>query len=270
MSIFRRCLRADSYAMTRRRTIWLLPLCFSALIVMDSADVAVDLLRGYANDISIWYFYFQSMSFGGLYGPYLGPMLCALPYACMIASERQTGMVRSSLPRAGRTQYLLSKYLCAVLSGAVVYSLGIVLLAFICRLTGLEYILPDDIDGMRNFFYFDLFDHAPWRYYLVAAWYAFLFGGLYGGIAALVSTRTTQTGVVVVSPLVSTFIVIRLCQLLTIYDQYRLDRWLVMRTMPPGLTIGQSILLITALCLALSALIGAACVLSGRRAMRNA
>lgn len=270
MSIFRRCLRADGYCLTRRRFIWLLPLCFSALIVMDSVDVAVNLLRGYANDISVWYFYFQSMSFGGLYGPYLGPMLCALPYACMIASERQTGMVRSSLPRAGRTQYLLSKYLCAALSGAVVYSLGIVLLVFICRLTGLTYILPEDIDGMRNFFYFDLFDHAPWRYYLVAAWYAFLSGGLFAGVSALVATRTTQTGVVVVTPMVLTFVVIRLCQLTGITNEYRLDRWLVMRTMPPGLGIAESVLLITALCLALSALIGAACVLSGRRAMRNA
>ena len=32
------CLRADGYALTRRRFIWLLPLCFAALIVMDSAD----------------------------------------------------------------------------------------------------------------------------------------------------------------------------------------------------------------------------------------
>lgn len=151
------CLRADGYAMTRRRTIWLLPLCLMALIIMDSVDVVPVMLHGYTIE-GIWYFYFQSFSFGGLYG----------------------------------------------------------------------------------------------------------------GIAALVSTRTTQPGVVVVSPLVFTFIVIRLCQLLTIYDQYRLDRWLVMRTMPPGLTIGQSILLITALCLALSALIGAACVLSGRRAMHDA
>ena len=263
------CLRADGYALTRRRSIWLLPLCLMVLIIMDSADVAAYMLKGYAVE-SIWYFYFQSFSFGGLYGPYLGPMLCALPYADALTMERRTGAYRSSLPRAGRTPYFLSKYLCAVLSGAVVYSLGIVCLVLLGRLAGLPYILEDEIQGMERFCYFTLLQSAAWRYYLVAAWYAFLFGGLYGGIAALVSTRTTQTGVVVVSPLVSTFIIIRMCQLLTIYDQYRLDRWLVMRTMPPGLTIGQSILLITALCLALSALIGAVCVLSGRRAMHDA
>ena len=263
------CLRADGYVLTRRRTIWLLPLCLMALIIMDSVDVVPVMLHGYTIE-GIWYFYFQSFSFGGLYGPYLGPMLCALPYAGALAMERRTGAYRSSLPRAGRTPYFLSKYLCAVLSGAVVYCLGIVCLVLLGRLAGLPYILEEDLEGMEDFYYFALLKTAAWRYYLVAAWYAFLFGGLYGGIAALVSTRTTQTGVVVVSPLVSTFIVIRLCQLLTIYDQYRLDRWLVMRTMPPGLNIGQSILLITALCLALSALIGAACVLSGRRAMHDA
>ena len=263
------CLRADGYVLTRRRTIWLLPLCLMALIIMDSVDVVPVMLHGYTIE-GIWYFYFQSFSFGGLYGPYLGPMLCALPYAGALAMERRTGAYRSSLPRAGRTPYFLSKYLCAVLSGAVVYCLGIVCLVLLGRLAGLPYILEEDLEGMEDFYYFALLKTAAWRYYLVAAWYAFLFGGLYGGIAALVSTRTTQPGVVVVSPLVSTFIVIRLCQLLTIYDQYRLDRWLVMRTMPPGLTIGQSISLITALCLALSALIGAACVLSGRRAMHDA
>ena len=263
------CLRADGYALTRRRFIWLLPLCLMVLIIMDSADIASDMLKGYTTE-SIWYFYFQSFSFGGLYGPYLGPMLCTLPYAGALAVERRTGAYRSSLPRAGRTPYFLSKYLCAVFSGAVVYSLGIICLVLLGRLAGLPYILEDEIQGMENFCYFTLLQTAAWRYYLVAAWYAFLSGGLYGGIAALVATRTTQIGVVVVAPMVFVFIEIRLCQLLYIYDQYRLARWLVMRTMPPGLNIWQSVLLITALCLALSALLGTACVLSGRRAMRNA
>lgn len=268
MSKLIHCLRADGYCLIRRRFIWLLPLCCAALIVMDSIDVAIELDN--IPDMSIWYFYFQSLSFGGLYGPYLGPMLCALPYAGALAAERQTGLFRSSLSRAGRTPYLLSKYLWAVLSGALVYALGIVCLVAAYRLKGLPYITPNDIEGMQGFFYFELFEYAPWRYYLVAAWYAFLSGGLFAGLAALVSTQTTQSGVVAVTPLVVTFIVIRLCQLLNVPMEYRLDRWLVMRTMPPELSTAQSILLITALCLGLSALIGAICVLSGRRSMHNA
>ena len=54
-----------------------MPLCFAALIIMDSVGVVSEAIKGYNMDI--WYFYFQSLSFGGLYGPYLGPMLCALP-----------------------------------------------------------------------------------------------------------------------------------------------------------------------------------------------
>lgn len=262
------CLRADGYCLIRRRSIWLMPLCFAALIIMDSIDIAIEL--DMIPDISTWYFYFQSLSFGGLYGPYLGPMLCALPYAGALAAERRTGLVRSSVPRAERTPYLLSKYLWAVLSGALVYALGIVCLVIFCRLMGLPYIHPSDIEGMQGFCYFDLFDYAPWRYYLVAVWYAFLSGGLYAGIAALVATRTTQSGVVAVTPLVTTFLVIRLCQLIGVPMEYRLDRWLVMRMMPPNLNDIQSLLLITAICLGLSVLIGAGCVLSGRRSMRDA
>lgn len=41
------CLRADGYAMTRRRTIWLLPLCLMALIIIDSVDVVPVMLHGY-------------------------------------------------------------------------------------------------------------------------------------------------------------------------------------------------------------------------------
>ena len=268
MNKFICCLRADGYALTRRRFIWLLPLCFAALIVMDAVDMVPEAIKGYNMDI--WYFYFQSLSFGGLYGPYLGPMLCALPYACALAEERLSGAYYFSLPRAGRTPYFLSKYLCAMLSGAVIYSLGIVLLTVLGRLLGLPYILDEDYEGMEDFYYFDLFAQGGWRYFLVAAWYAFLSGGLYGGFAALVSTRTTQIGVVVVAPMVLTFVEIRLCQLLVIVNEYRLSRWLVMRTAPPGLNTTQSILLITAVCLALSVLIGLVCVLSGRRAMRNA
>ena len=74
----------------------------------------------------------------------------------------------------------------------------------------------------------------------------------------------------VVAPMVLTFVEIRLCQLVVIYDQYRLSRWLVMRTAPLGQNTTQSVMLVTAVCLALSALIGLSCVLSGRKAMRNA
>lgn len=246
-----RRLRADFYVLWHSKFI-LLPLAVPALIIMDSLIDLEQTLRYGAE--SVFYYYHQSIMFGGLFGPYLIPMLCALPYAASFAEERGSGMWRPALARGGRRGYFVSKVLTSTLSGGYVYAMGIVLLASLLSIK-IPLIGSEDLFFLEGFYYGELALGRPMAYFAVATAYAFMSGAIYGAFAMAASSYTTSKSAVIASPFVLAFASVRVSVIMGIDPQFRPGMWLSMRSLVPSTSEGGTF----AVCLAFTVIVVSAC-----------
>lgn len=227
---FRRVLRADTYLLFRSGALWA-ALAVPLLILMDSPE---DFIVGIVHQsTSVHYHFFHSVSYGGLFGPYLIPMLCALPYAASLCDERTTGAWRSSLSRGSRRSYFLSRFLVATLSGALLYGLGMSLFFALTSLV-LPFFQPEDLEFFEDFFYGSAALRHPGLFAGIAIVYAFFSGAIYAAFAAAVSAFTTSRSAVVASPFVLTFSWVRLDVLTSTPLKSRPMVWLSMRSTIDG------------------------------------
>ncbi len=266
----KRTLKADFYLLFHSRVFWAI-LAVPVLILLDSPLDFLMHLKGEWDGGSVQYHYFHSINFGGLFGPYLIPMVCALPYAVSLCDERAASAFRYSLARGDRRSYFLSKYIVSVLSGGLTFMLGLGLL-FVLLDIPFPLFTADDLSFYASgYFYRDIVLNTPWLYYVIAAFYGFLSGCIYAGFAAVVSTFTVSRSAVIASPFVLTFGMTQIHVLFKIPMHRRLFSWLAMEATyncqvgSEGMTIILAVLrtiLIIAVC-------GMIFYMNGRRVLRH-
>ncbi len=223
---FRRAFRADTYLLLHSGALWA-ALAVPLLILMDSPE---DFIFGVPHQsTSVYYHFFHSISYGGLFGPYLIPMLCALPYAASLCDERATGAWRSSLSRGSRRSYFLSRFLVAALSGALLYGLGLSLFFALTSLV-LPFFQPEDLEFFENFFYRSAALRHPGLFAGIAIVYAFFSGAIYAAFATAVSAFTPSRSAVIASPFVLAFGWVHLDVLTAAPLNSRPMIWLIMRS----------------------------------------
>lgn len=236
--------------------------CF---ILFDSATDLQDLFHDV--DVSVHYFYANSITFGGLFGRYLVGMLCALPYATAFLQEYDAGMTPAVMVRCGGRSYFTSKFCACWLTGGAVNLLGQALL--LLGLSTLEPLFTQELlDRMSGFYYFSLAEDMPVMYFAVALYYAFLTGALMAGLAMWVSAFVMSRYAVLVVPAIVLFMHIQVNQIFQIPVQWQINLWLSMRVCLGSelLTVLLSFAFVSCVLL----LCGMSFVHRGRRVMRFA
>lgn len=205
----------------RLAVVLLIPLCLPM-------DTIVDWQWLFSSErLSVFYFYFHAVQFGGLFGRYFTCMFCAIPYAMAFCDEFNSGMSTYAYARSGRRIYFISKFVVAAITGGMVMSVGTIL--FVAPLTTvLPMTRPEDLLGSLP--YLSLLTRGSgWSYYICAAYYAFLSGMLWAGIATAVSAFASNRYAVVAAPLVAFFTIAQTGRALAMVTPYSLDRLLSMR-----------------------------------------
>ena len=262
-------LKADLYFILCNKAYFAF-LLVPVLIILDSPSDLYMHLSG-DNGGSVYYHYFHSMSFGGLFGPYLIPMLCALPYAASFCEERSSGFWRTSIARGSWKRYFLSRFTLSVLSGGLVFALGMIVFWSVLSF-GLPLFSRDDLEFLNGFFYGKIVHSVPVMYVVVVVVYSFFSGCIYAAFAAAVSSFTTSRSAVIAAPFVLEFTWVRVCVLTGLENQYRLDQWLKMRTTCGGQIGAEEVtFLVCALCTTLIVLMcGIAFCRQGKKVLLNA
>lgn len=219
-------------------------------------DSAVDLEYAFSegSDTSVYYFYFQSISFGGLYGRYLVGMLCALPYAAAFCDEYHAEMTPEIIARSGTNNYFLSKFIIGATSGGLVNMLGLLLMVLAMSVK-LPLFHEADFQGMEDFFYMPIAMKNQAAYFAIAHFYAFLHGALLAGLAVWASGFIQNRYAILTVPPIAMFMQIQLSRIFGLPMQWQINQWLSMRV-----TIGnEQITILSALGVVVAILVLCAC-----------
>lgn len=177
---------------------------------------------------SVWYFYFQSVSFGGVYGRYLLAMTCALPYAAAFLVEHEEQILPSVISRAGARSYFASKFAVSAFAGGLVNLLGQLILFL-----GLAAVFPlfdsNDLMYLDGSAYYGLMVGRPALYYGVALYFAFLNGALFSGLATWASSFLKSRYTVLAVPAIALFVIIQINRVLQLPIDWQLNQLMVMR-----------------------------------------
>ena len=226
MRRFTRLLQADLKNALGLR--FLLAVCLIPAIILLDAIVDLPYALNDPSSISVWYFYFNSIAFGGVYGRYLLGMLCALPYAASFCIERQTEMAPQVMARGGERNYFVSKMMAAAFSGGLTNLMGQAL--FVALMSArLSLFTPYDFPGMDDFYYMPIAAKLPLAYFAIALYYAFFNGAFLAGLSIWISGFIQSRYAVYTVPAVAIFAQIQIARLFQIPTDWRLDMWLSMR-----------------------------------------
>ena len=143
---------------------------------------------------SVYYYFFGSVVFGGLFGVYLLPMLCIFPW----------------YQNMDQHKYSRREITLRILNCGVTLALGYIMLIIILRIMNLpmlmDYEKQDIVDSVLDgevFAHFDII--ASGReilYFLIAILFAFCEGCLSGIVAEYASYHTADKSHVIISPAV--------------------------------------------------------------------
>ena len=268
-------MKKASLFVTQRAHLYLLSpfsfiTCILAVPLFILLDSIADLDAIIDVSVSAYYYYFCSLTFGALFGPYLIPMLCTLPCAVFFCEERSSGLWRNSLARSSWKNYFISRFIISTLSGGLVFALG-VLLIFGGLCLRLPLFSADDLSFFETFYYGRIALSHPVLYVFIAAAYSFFSGCIYAAFATAVSAFTPSRSAVVAAPFVLSFIWVRIAVLANLPAQCRLDQWLTMRLTFDG-QIGSEImtfLLCSLLTLAIVLACGVVFCRQGKKVLLN-
>lgn len=176
-----------------------------------------------SGSLCVFYFFFNSYSFGGIFMSYFSCLLAALPFSARYSQEHQGGMNVYALFRCGKRNYAISKILVAGLSGGAVLFLGA--LIFILTLTNyLPIVTPSKLIDYQGLPYYNaLASGEGWRYFFITLYLAFLSGTLYGCAGMAVSAFFPIPCVSICAPMVLNFIIVEFGRLARLPSGLRLD-----------------------------------------------
>lgn len=219
---FRNTLAADFKRALR------LPMLFAVLAVIigfifdNYNDLKLLAFEQGRKNLSVFYYHFNSVSFGGMFSTYLFSLIAALPFAAEYAAERQSGMALYLVSRSGVKNYGISKMLTAAIAGGLALCLGSMIFVAVLS-TQLQLVRPSDLVEHAGLPYYSLLSSGDGIQYFFAAWYLlFLTGALWASAAMCVSAFAQDRYVVIASP-------VQFARLLRIPNAVRLDMLLIGR-----------------------------------------
>lgn len=212
-----------------------LPMLFAVLAVIigfifdNYNDLKLLAFEQGRENLSVFYYHFNSVSFGGMFSTYLFALIAALPFAAEYAAERQSGMALYLVSRSGVKNYGISKMLTAAIAGGLALCLGSMI--FVAVLSArLQLVRPSDLAEHAGLPYYSLLASGGGIPYFFAAWYLlFLTGALWAGAAMCVSAFAPDRYVVIASPFFLCFFMVQFARLLRIPNAARLDMLLIGR-----------------------------------------
>lgn len=197
-------------------------LCFDSWETLK-ATINNPLIYGEYSGISVLYFYFNAISFGGVFSQYMFAILAALPFAANYSMEQQNGAVVYRILRSSKRNYCLTKILVSAISGGLTTLLGCLL--FILALsTYLPLVTSQQIISMSGFPYASTLSIGGGiPYFMIALYLAFLRGALYSSVGMCVSAFLPNPYVAVCSPMIFAFLLVECGRLLQLPTALRLD-----------------------------------------------
>lgn len=212
-----------------------LPMLFSVLAVIiglifdNYNDLKLLAFEQGRENLSVFYYHFNSVSFGGMFSTYLFALIAALPFATEYAVERQSGMTLYLVSRSGVNHYGISKMLTAATAGGLALCFGSMIFVSVLS-TQLPLVRPSDLVEHAGLPYYSLLASDDGIQYFFAAWYLlFLTGALWASAAMCISAFAPDRYVVVASPFLICFLMVQFARLLRIPNAVRLDMLLIGR-----------------------------------------
>jgi hypothetical protein len=179
-----------------------------------------------AREVStVLYFYFNSVSFGGVFSRYLFAMIAALPFASGYVAERQSGMTTFLISKTGQRNYCFSKMLVSAISGGLALAIGSTMFILIMST---RMPLVNDAIAFEHIWapYHALLAGNGITYFAVALYLMFITGVLWGAVAMCVSAYVTDKYVVIASPFLIAFVEMQFSRMLKLPNSYRIE-WLL-------------------------------------------
>ena len=190
----------------------------------------------------VLYFYFNAVSFGGVFSNYFMTILAAIPFAASYSIEQNSRFLIYKISRCERRAYYISKIGVAALYGGMTTLLGSLLFILILS-TYLPLITPAKLFEMTALPYYDALVLGDGKlYFAIVLFLAFLSGALWGSSGMCASAFIPNPYVAVCSPFIIKFLLVEIGRLLKLPAGVRLDLILNAR----GLLVSDSITLLTA------------------------
>lgn len=205
--------------------IFLVPLC----ICLDTWNQVPFLLKG-RGTMDVYYYLFNSITYGGVFSPYLVPILSVLPYGCSYFVEKSANIRDYIIGRTGKGLYVFNKWLLGILGGAVVPWAGVMLFS------GILSILVDVCDessvveGFGFPYYQALVEGSGMKYVLIVAGLQAMQGIIFTMFTQIVSLYVDNVYSIVVTPLLIKFVVVQTGRVFRIPDEWRIDFWFSARS----------------------------------------
>lgn len=154
--------------------------------------------------LSVFYFYFHAVQFGGLFGRHFVSIFCAVPFCLSFVDEYKSGMScylyhRSRAPRA----YLFAKHIVSVVTGGCIMALGMAMF-FIILSAFVPLVHENDILESLSYYPLLVLDEGQ-LYFICAVYFAFLSGALYAAVACVVSAFIPNRYITAASPMIFSF-----------------------------------------------------------------
>ena len=202
----------------------------------------------------VQYFYFNAVSFGGVFSSYLMPIMAALPFAASYSIEEQNRLVIYKIARSDKKQYFTSKILVAALTGGITIVAGSLLFTLILA-TYLPIVTPGKVFEMTGFPYHNALAMGNGLPYMTIVFYlAFLSGTLWSSAGMCISAFLPNPYLAICFPMIFQFLVVELGRLLHLPNGLRLDMLLCARG--TFLSNGMTLIVVTIAVAALIALFG--------------
>lgn len=207
-----------------RVKFWLASLLVIAALSFDSLPTLITALSSPVNPkgtICVHYFYFNAVSFGGVFSRYFIAILAAIPFSLEYIEEYE--MFPYILSRTRMKSYAVSKMLSAALSGGLALAFGGLLFILALSLK-LPLMTESRLIEMQWIPFYNLLVLGNGIGYFVACIaLLFLNGFLWGGVAMCVSAHIPNKFVVIAAPFVLSFLLVQICRLLRLGNNFRLD-----------------------------------------------
>ena len=200
---------ARSVAMSLRMVIlsanfWIaVALIFGVLF----AEIAEDVFSGYAGDgpdaFGAAYSFNISMHFG--YFIYAAPLACAFAASGSLINDTEAGFYRLRLMKSGKHEYSIGMFIGTSIGGGLALMLGMLLFASVCALQYGTRASIADMAALDAWFPLVSSTNSHWKYMIVSALLAFLFGSLWSGVGLTVSVYSPVRYVSYLTPFIICF-----------------------------------------------------------------
>lgn len=176
--------------------------------------------------ITVYYYLFNSITYGGTYMPYLMPVFAACAYADSYARETSSGMKQYLIGRIGYRGYATGKIVVSTVGGGLVAAAGTIVF---CVVAGCFKPLYEWEEGVNTLYYTQPDSDHGIIYIGILIYVTMLSGMFWSMVSLLCSSYFENIYVTIASPLLCSYLMTRIYIHLGIPDSYRLDYWLSAR-----------------------------------------